>query len=518
MAEGAAISGEVLVLGGGPAGATAAALLAEWGHEVVLLTRSSPPAADLAQSIPPSARKLLTEVGALETLERAGLHRNGGNTVWWAQRPTRTEAFPGAAAGWHADRGRLEDVLTARAAACGVRILRAQVHRVERQDERWVIAASGEEVGGIELRAPWLLDASGRAGVLARRERRVANADAPTIALVRRWRRDDGWGGSPPTHTLVESYESGWAWSVPLSERERCVTAMVDPDLTVVGDRGDLASTYAGELARCEHLGPLLEGAMPLGEVWACPASLYSASSFAEPGLLLVGDAGSFIDPLSSYGVKKALASAWMAAVATHTSLTEPAMAADALALHDRNEAEVYRAYRGLSVGFFEEAAGTYGHPFWERRARAAAEAAGSMAALPGPPGAASLPEDPADRSPGTGGRNLPPEEAVRAAWEVLRAAESLSARPGSTLRTLMRPQVRGNRIVPVAHLGSDAWPAGLRWVRGVDLRALVAEASASDQVPDAWEAYCRREPPVPLPDFLAALATAFAAGLLERD
>src|SRR6185369_12243561 len=56
---------------------------------------------------------------------------------------------------------------------------------------------------------------------------------------------------------------------------------------------------------------------------WACDASLYHSEAYAGPQFFLVGDAGSFIDPLSSFGVKKALASAWLAAVAAHTSLLD---------------------------------------------------------------------------------------------------------------------------------------------------------------------------------------------------
>ena len=62
-----------------------------------------------------------------------------------------------------------------------------------------------------------------------------------------------------------------------------------------------------------------------LRHVWACDASLYSAHTYADASRqsLLVGDAGAFIDPLSSFGVKKALASAWIAAVVVHTSLRD---------------------------------------------------------------------------------------------------------------------------------------------------------------------------------------------------
>ena len=75
---------EVIVLGGGPAGTAAATLLARRSHEVALVRPASPPAAKLAQSIPPSARLLLSELGVLEAIEAAGFPPNTGNRVWWA--------------------------------------------------------------------------------------------------------------------------------------------------------------------------------------------------------------------------------------------------------------------------------------------------------------------------------------------------------------------------------------------------------------------------------------------------
>ena len=369
------------------------------------------------------------------------------------------------------------------------------------REDGWSVTCEGADGGTLELSAPWLIDATGRRGLLAR-EVREPDRSTTTLALVRRFRRPGGWRDDELGQTLIESYEDGWGWSVPLSSEERCVTAMVDQrhaDLSGV----DVGAMLEAELAKTRHLGALLEGATPDEEGWACPASLYGASKYARPGLALAGDAGSFIDPLSSYGVKKALASGWLAGVTAHTSLIEASMTQVAVEFFDAREREVYRSYRRRAAEFFEEAADAYGHAYWATRAEAARSAGGEGGVD-------------ADRLEALGGSPVS-EQDVRVAFERIRDRESLGAVLGSTVRTVERAAISHQRIVLEHHLATDQHPEGIRFVRSVDLRTMSELAPEHDQVPDLWSAYNGVEAPVPLPDFLTALATAFAAGLLEH-
>ncbi|MEX2048364.1 MAG: tryptophan 7-halogenase [Gemmatimonadota bacterium] len=494
---------EVVVLGGGAAGCAAAMLLARRGHDVALVRPAVPQAGALAVSVPPSAKNVLLELGVLADLEAARFHRNSGNTVWWAGADARVEPFEEGRSGFHVDRAGLETVMGAAASKAGVCVYTGTGRALPSGEGAWVVHCASDHAPTPELRAPWILDATGRRGALARGEGREPDNQTTTVALVRRWRRPGGFDGVDPSHTIVESYEDGWAWSVPLDREVRCLTAMIDPRYTPVAG-ADVDAALDEELDKAGRVGGLREGAVPVGSAWACPASLYTSARFGRAGLLLVGDAGSFIDPLSSFGVKKALASGWLAAVVVHTALVDASMTDTAVAFFDAREREVYRRYRAGSADLFDACARVYGHAYWQVRADAAQKAGGGSRAE-------STDVDSLD-----GGTEVPVAEA-RAELERIRDRPHLHAVRGTSVRTVLRPTVVGHRIVLDRHLASDRAPDGLRYVRNVDVRRVVEIAPLHAEVPLGWAAYNSSAPAVTLPDYLAALATAFVAGLLEH-
>ncbi len=486
--EGAA---DALVLGAGPAGSAAAAVLAQEGRRVVLIRPSRTPEGALGESVPPSARKLLMEIGALEAVEAAGFVPNVGNTVHWGGRPVRRERFGDGAHGFHVDRRGLESVLCGVAERAGVTVLDGLAARsAERREGIWAVSCRGPDGRARVLRAPWVVDATGRHGFLARRLGRRSDERTRTTAVVGRWRV----GGRAPEevrgHTVIDSYEDGWCWSVPVSSDVRCFAAMLDPKHAALDPPTDLRGLLERHVRRGRGCGTLLDEAEAVGPAWACPATLYEGERFGDEGLVVCGDAASFIDPLSSYGVKKALSSGWMAALAVNTALADGGMAGAALEAHERREREVVRRYRAQAADYLGEAAAAHAHPYWSERAEAARAELDSAGEDPAPP-------------------------ALAAAYERIRGAPRLAARPAGGLARVAGPVVEGRRIVLEEHLTLGDGRR-FRHHGPVDLRRLVEVAADHGDVPDLWAAYQERAAPVPLPDFLRGLSYAFAAGLLE--
>jgi flavin-dependent dehydrogenase len=490
---------DVAVIGGGPAGATAARLLAEWGHEVTLLARPLGPRPPLAESLPPSTGKVLSAVGALEQIEAASFLHTTGNTSWWRSDQASREAFAPGAHGWQVLRADLEGLLLSAAAAAGTRVrANACVRRVDlgaREGVLLDVAAGEREAEQLEARV--VLDASGRAGVIARRGWRVREGSV-TLALSRVWRRGGGFPVPDDTQTLVEAYADGWAWSVPIALGLRHVTVMIDPrDRTNRRSRG-LAGLYHEELGKTRHLRALVSDAERGAGPWGADASTYTARAFAGPHHLLVGDAASFIDPLSSYGVKKALASAWLAAVTVNTGFRHPERAEMARTFFDERERVLYSSYARESARYAQESASRYpSSSFWRDRART---------------------DEGRTSGPGRGDDEGRPAADPRGAFEALRTGPRGRVQVAPGARHESRPAVHGNVIELTSALVSPVTGVALRFSEGVDAVALARLLEAPVSVPEAFEAYNRAAAPIALPEFLRALSVLLAGGFLVHE
>jgi flavin-dependent dehydrogenase len=340
------------------------------------------------------------------------------------------------------------------------------------------------------VRARWVLDCTGRTGVLARATRRGPAGGLRTMALVGEWERRAGWGLPDESHTLVESTDWGWGWSVPLDAATRLVTVMMDPQATPLPPGPALEERYRLLLSRLPALGSLVAEATPVGNAWACDATPYEAEEVAGPGTLLVGDAASFIDPLSSFGVKKALASAWLAAITVHTNLVTPELGEPAIGLFREREREYVRG-TARELGSLSREADEGGEGgYWA--ARATMQADELEAAL-----LERLRRDPD----------------VLAAFDLLRETTSVRLARSPQLRTEPRPVIRGNLVVLDEHLVLPGFGQPVRWVRNVDLDLVLDVAGSTEDVGEMYTRYTRRQGPVPLPDFLGALSVLLGKG-----
>jgi flavin-dependent dehydrogenase len=491
---------DVVVVGAGPAGSTAAQLLASWGWPVLLIHRPTPPARhpSLAESLPSSTRKLFAFLGQLDRIEAAGFYPNEGNVVRWAEASRLTRSTD---AGFHVARGAFDRLLRESAVAARVRVVNAVVRGVEPGDPIAVTYATDDRrVHACTTR--FVLDCSGRSGVVARRGLRRADSRYRTLAIAAEWECWK-WPADEETRTLVESYRDGWAWSVPLSKTRRQCTVMIEFDRSP--ERLALPALYQRELEKSVELRRRLVGATQVSAPWTCDASIYDSTRAADEGMLLVGDAASFIEPLSSAGVRKALLSAWRAAVVVNTCLRHQTLSEAALDLHVARERQVYADCTRRSNAFFAEAAAAYGTSFWSARA-AEADSLGS-----GYQEAGVLDADVSDAA-------LARDPAVRVAFDHLRASEHVRLRASAALRFDSVAIIEGREVVMRDALIVPGLDAPLQFAAGVNLPALARLATACGEVPALIAAYHAQVGPVPVSGLLTGLSLLLARHALVAE
>jgi FAD-dependent halogenase len=491
---------DCVVIGGGPAGCAAASLLARCGHRTQLIHRPPTGRPALAESIPPSAQRILSEIGMKNAVDAAGFEPWLGNTVWWGSHTPRVETFASGATGYQVERDRFDAVLRAEAVKAGAGMITGAVRDMDvaRPELQGRVLLTIDIDGNLsEMTASIVLDCSGRAGVIARRFRQDERSHN-TIALAGVWRCASQWPADQRGHTLVASHADGWAWSVPVAEDTRYVTVMVDPERSHLTRGASARDVYRNELQKVTAFAPLLDRASLVSGPFGAHASLYTSHQFTGPGFLLVGDAASFIDPLSSFGVKKALASGWLAAITANTILETPSMADAARGFFEQRERTMADSFRRQTAAFASDTSNADAHPFWEARAKTASEVV-SLSDL------------------GNDLRGLSSDPDVLAAFEDLKRRPGIRLTQSARVRTAPRAAVRGRSIVMEDHLFLPSWPDGVRYLRNIDLLSMLKLAAQHTDVGEMYDAMFREHPGVSLPDFLGALSTLIAKGALEH-
>lgn len=361
---------DVAVIGGGPAGSTVAALLAERGFRVALFEKSRHPRFHIGESLLPANLPLFERLGVAAEVRAIGMHKWGAELVSPAHpRPTRLafadawdKSLPYA---YQVRRSQFDEILFRNAARKGALAQEGcRVRGVEFAPGGGACLQIEREDGGAETwRARFVADASGRdtflGGRLGAKRRNARHNSAAIYAHFRGARRN---AGSCEGDITIFWFEHGWFWFIPLADGVTSVGAVVWP--YYLKSRTKPVNEFLTDtIALCPKLAARLEGAERVTAAEATGNYSYACDRTHGPGYLLLGDAYAFIDPVFSTGVMLAMTSAVDGADAIETCLRRPGKARRALARFDRRTRRgprefswfIYRvtspAMRGLLMG-----------------------------------------------------------------------------------------------------------------------------------------------------------------------
>jgi geranylgeranyl reductase family protein len=307
---------EAIVVGGGPAGSTIAADLAMAGHRVLLLDKASfPRHKPCSDYLNAGGAQILAEMGALDEVMRAGAHRIEGMTIHAPGGSQFIADFAKAEPGRAAiglSRRCLDQLLLDRAKAAGVSVVeRAHVRNLIRQ-KGYVAGVEATIAGTAEqLRAPLIIGADGRHSAVAR---------ALDLTTPLRWPRKTGlathYRGIADLDGFGEMHIVGHALYAGLAPIEHGLAnlTIVVPSSAVERRAGSIDELFADALRSMPALAARLDGSERVGDIRGVGSMGQRARRTTGDGVLLIGDAASFLDPVPGEGIYEALRAARMAA------------------------------------------------------------------------------------------------------------------------------------------------------------------------------------------------------------
>ncbi|NIP84492.1 MAG: FAD-dependent oxidoreductase [Planctomycetales bacterium] len=322
---------DCIVLGGGPAGSTAAALVAEAGFSTLLVEREKVPRFHVGESLMPETYWTLQRLGVWDQLQAAGFPKKYSvqfvNQEGHASRPFY---FPQhdpreCSQTWQVWRSRFDQILFENAASKGADC-RDQTRVLEVLFDGGSGAAGDRRARGVriqdqggkstEIQGQVVIDATGQQSLIA--TRLGIRREDPRLRKASIWtyyqgaRRDSGMDAGA-TIILHTRQKASWFWVIPLADDVTSVGVVGDVDY-LLKERGQPDEVFAAELELCPALAQRLEGARQTEPFRVAREFSYKAEVPAGDGWVLVGDAYGFIDPIYSSGVYFALKSGEMAA------------------------------------------------------------------------------------------------------------------------------------------------------------------------------------------------------------
>lgn len=330
---------DVIVIGGGPAGSTAATLLAQCGRRVVVLEKARHPRFHIGESLLPANLPLFRRLGIADEVRAIGMEKWGvefyspahGRTQTYRFADSLNKELPHA---YEVRRSQLDEILIRRAGALGAQVVEGcRAKEVEFLGAAGVRVEAQHESGEAQSwRADYLIDASGRDTFLGTRlgsKRRNRRHESSAIYAHFRgaWRHEDPRRAGDIS---IFWFDHGWFWYIPLADGITSVGAVAWPYYMKSRAR-PVREFFLDTIAQSPPLAGRLAGAQLASEVEATGNYSYSCTRPHGERYLLIGDAYSFIDPVFSSGVLFAMQGGAAAAEALDLALREPARRAAAL-------------------------------------------------------------------------------------------------------------------------------------------------------------------------------------------
>jgi FADH2-dependent halogenase len=357
---------DVIVIGGGPGGSTAATYLAKAGRRVLVLEKEVFPRFHIGESLLPYNTPIFDEMGVTPALEAAGLMKKFGaqfhigNDSKSLALVFRNGKFTRHTSAYQVERARFDDVLLKHAGKCGAEVREGcTVTRFDANESAASVEVKNAQ-GQIEtVHARYVIDASGRGNLTGNqmgiRDFHPRLRKLSVFGHFAGVRLDDGEKGGD---TVIVRLENKWFWIIPLSREKVSVGVVMDKD-EFANAKKPASEIFNEAWQSSPVLRERMKEARLLGEIQSTSDFSYRNRRLTEPRLLRVGDAAGFMDPIFSSGVFLAMYSGKIGAETLLKTDESPARKEQLFRDFER------RTYHGMDF-YWEMVEGYYTKPFME--------------------------------------------------------------------------------------------------------------------------------------------------------
>jgi flavin-dependent dehydrogenase len=354
---------DAVVIGGGPAGSTAAGVLAEKGRRVLLIEKAKFPRYHIGESLMPYCYFSLERIGVIERM-KASHYPKKYSVQFVSTNGHVSQPFyffqhlkHEASTTWQVLRDEFDQMLLDNARSKGATVLEETTVKdaIWRNGAVTGVVAVGKDGITREFHAPMTLDASGRDALLVTRNGwKQRDPELNKIAIWTYYKgalRDPGLDAGATTVAYLP--EKGWFWYIPLPDDLVSVGLVAEKDY-LYRDSRDPACIFQSEVQNNVWVQQHLAPGQQTGQYWVTGEYSYRSRHCAADGLILVGDAFAFLDPVFSSGVFLALRSGEIAGEAVDAALTAGDVSAARFAEYGEKLCKGIEAMRKLVYAFYD--------------------------------------------------------------------------------------------------------------------------------------------------------------------
>jgi FADH2 O2-dependent halogenase len=323
---------DVIIVGGGPAGATMGSYLSKAGIKNLILESHNQPRPHVGESLVLSTMRVFAELGFLDTMEQEGFVKKYGAA--WRDFNGKEQALHFSEFRqqgidqdhtYHVDRARFDLLLLKHAESLGSDVHQGvHVKRVNFEDDRAVGVRAKFAGQEIDIPSRLVVDASGRQTLLGRQLHLKQNDPIFNQYAVHAWFDHVERGDDPKTADYIHIYflpvERGWAWQIPITDRITSVGVVAERE-TFRKYKTEPEHYFDTYVQSNKGLAQAMANAQRVNEFKMEGDYSYSLEKFCGNGFLMIGDAARFVDPIFSSGVSVAMHSARYAAEAVRGAL-----------------------------------------------------------------------------------------------------------------------------------------------------------------------------------------------------